>query len=142
MAKMVSRASFLLLTIFLSANQALAFPLPVKHPIGSNLGGSRVTLPELAFYSVSIVVIIFLFVGVYVQSAMTEARALAIFRRLHRNAITRLRRLHAISPFAASDVVDRAALVPRRVRRGGLAYPMSASRARWYPRPSRHALPV
>ena len=95
---------------------------------------------------------------------MTEARASAIFRSFHRtsshpsirrspvllvstlshpgNAITRLRRLHAFSPFAAPDIVGRAALAPRRVRRGGLAYPMSASRARWYPRQSRHVLPV
>ena len=50
---MASRAPLLLLTIFFSVNQALAFPLSVKHTLGS-FGGPRVTLPELAFYSISI----------------------------------------------------------------------------------------
>ena len=107
---MVSRSPFLLL-LFLSVNQAFAFPLPVKHTLQvGNFGGPCVTLPELAFYSVAIVgkrslsiilllcshaflslvplraAIFVLFVGVYIQSVMTEARASAIFRSLHRTS--------------------------------------------------------
>jgi hypothetical protein len=76
---------------------------------------------------------------------MTEARALAVLRDLRRNAMSRLHRLHTFSPFAASDGVGRAAVLPRRtpVRRGGgLAYPMSPSRSRWYQRQRYHTPPV
>ena len=130
MAKMASCAPLLLLTIFFSVNQALAFPLPVKHTLQvGNFGGPRVTLPELAFYSVSIVgkrsrsiilllcshpflslvplraAIFVLFVGVYIQSVMTEARASAIFRSFHRTSshpsIRRFPRLTGIHPISS-----------------------------------------
>lgn len=101
---------------------------------------------------------------------ITEARASAVLRSLRRTsglghpsiihlapsvpltsiavhpiggAISRLRRLHALSPSAALGGTGRAGLVPRRsipVRRGGLAYPM-VSRTRWYQRRSHDALP-
>ncbi len=60
------------------------------------------------------------------------------------NAIFRLRRLHAFSPFAELDGTGRAGLLPRRIsaRRGGLSYPMSASRTRRYQRQSYNVLPI
>jgi hypothetical protein len=56
--------------------------------------------------------------------------------------MSRLHRLHAFSPVAAGN--DRAAPLPRRIpaRTGGLAYPMSASRARWHQRQRHHGSPV
>lgn len=59
--------------------------------------------------------------------------------------MSRLRLLHGFSPFTAFDDTGRAGLAPRRIpaRRGGLAYPMSSSRApRWYQRQSYRAPPV
>ena len=61
------------------------------------------------------------------------------------NAMSRLHRLNTFSPFAAPDNVGQAAVLPRRIpvrRGGGLAYPMSASRTRWYQRQRYSAPPV
>jgi hypothetical protein len=118
--------------------------------------------------SSSLAAIIWLVAGTYVSSVITEARATAVVRSLRRtsviqpsfilhgavpltsvavhptgNALSRLSHLHAFSPLAAFGGTGRAGLVPRRIpaRRGGLAYPMSASRTRWYQRRS-GALPI
>lgn len=98
------------LAICLFINQALAFPLPVKHALGT-IGGPRVTWPELAFYSIfitgersressifvsglsciplslpSLAAIIVSILGAYIQSGMTEVRASAILRSFHRTS--------------------------------------------------------
>ena len=105
------------------------------------------------------VAISWLVAGTYVLPVITEARASAVVRSLHRtsdypstihlapshptdipcgsptgNALSRLRHLRALSPLTTFGRTGRAGFVSRRIpaRRGGLAYPMSASRTRWY----------
>ena len=105
---MASLAACLVICLFI--NQALAFPLPVKHVLGT-FGGPRVTWPELAFYSIfitgerprissifvsrfsyillslpSLAAIIVSIIGAYIQSGMTEVRASAILRSFRRTS--------------------------------------------------------
>ena len=79
------------------------------------------------------------YVSPFIHRPSWPVPLISIVAYLTGDAITRLRRLHALNPFAAFDDIGRAGLVPRRVpvRRGGLAYPVF--RARRYPR---HVLPV
>ncbi|KAN0118442.1 hypothetical protein V8E52_005172 [Russula decolorans] len=140
------RVPFFLLSIGLSAQRAKALPIPLalKLKTFDTFGASRgISFTELAALSIFATAIIWLVAGTYVSSVITEARATAVVRSLRRNALSRLSHLHAFSPLAAFGGTGRAGLVPRRIpaRRGGLAYPMSASRTRWYQRRS-GALPI
>jgi len=129
----------IIFAVSLSVESATGMPLPLKHsPLGA-FSAAHVPFPELAFYSISITAILLVVVGTFILGTIGRARVLSILERFSPRDATLRRAISLLPlfslPFTVADGAGR--LPPRRgpARRGGVVYPLAASRrGRWYQR--------